>query len=112
MYVRIVFYARTSRVIPAIAEYTYPLEQSEIVLIDQISRFPAEVQRSAADLKPLYIANYAFKLAQSFNDFYNQCPVLQTTEPQRSARLRLVAAAKQTLANSLALLGITAPEAM
>jgi arginyl-tRNA synthetase len=98
--------------LPDSARYDYPLEQSEIVLIDLISRFPVEVQRAAADLKPLYIANYAFKLAQSFNDFYNQCPVLQTTEPQRSARLRLVAAAKQTLANSLALLGITAPEAM
>lgn len=103
---------KNQSMIPTSGEYSYPLEQSEVVLIDQISRFPAEVQRSAADLKPLYIANYAFKLAQSFNDFYNQCPVLQTTEPQRSARLRLVAAAKQTLANSLALLGITAPEAM
>lgn len=103
---------KNQSVIPDSANYGYPLEQSEIVLIDLISRFPVEVQRAAADLKPLYIANFAFKLAQSFNDFYNQCPVLQTAEPQRSARLRLVAAAKQTLANSLALLGITAPEAM
>jgi arginyl-tRNA synthetase len=32
--------------------------------------------------------------------------------PVKSARLRLVAAAKQTIANALALLGITAPEVM
>ncbi len=98
--------------IPQKSEYTYPLEASEIQLIDLIARFPNEVQRAAADMKPLYITNYSFKLAQAFNDFYNTCPVMQVDEPQKSARLRLVAAAKQTLANSLALLGITAPEAM
>jgi len=38
--------------------------------------------------------------------------VLQVEEPIRSSRLRLVAAARQAIANSLALLGITAPQAM
>ena len=40
------------------------------------------------------------------------CPVLQAEEPARSFRLGLVAAAQQALANSLALLGIEAPEVM
>jgi arginyl-tRNA synthetase len=51
-------------------------------------------------------------MARSFNDFYNECPVLQAEETVRAARLRLVAAARQSIANALALLGITAPEAM
>ncbi len=103
---------KNQSVVPVEVTYSYSLEQSEIILVDMISRLPSEVQRAAAELKPLYLTNYAFKLAQAFNDFYNQCPVLQVDEPVRSARLRLVAAAKQALANSLALLGITAPEAM
>jgi arginyl-tRNA synthetase len=103
---------KNNGVVPEQVTFDYPLEQAEVVLVDLISRLPGEVQRAAVEMKPLYITNYAFKLAQAFNDFYNQCPVIQAPEPIRSARLRLVAAARQTIANSLALLGITAPEAM
>ena len=88
------------------------LTQSEITLIDLISRMPSEIQKAAKDLKPLTICNLAYELARAFNDFYTQCPVLSAEEPIRSARLRLVAAARQAIANSLALLGITAPQAM
>jgi arginyl-tRNA synthetase len=63
-------------------------------------------------LKPLVISSLAFELAQAFNDFYWQCPVIQAEEPVRNMRLRLVAAARQAIANSLAMLGITAPQAM
>jgi arginyl-tRNA synthetase len=58
------------------------------------------------------MATYAYELAKTFNDFYTQCPVLIAPEPLRSFRLRLTAATRQALANSLALLGITAPQAM
>ncbi len=90
----------------------YELSQPEITLVDLISRMPEEIQKAAKDLKPLVITNQAYELARAFNDFYTQCPVLGVDEPQRSARLRLVAAARQAIANSLALLGITAPQAM
>jgi arginyl-tRNA synthetase len=103
---------KNKSIIPESAPIQIQLETSEISLIDLISRFPNEVMKAAEELKPLVISSYAFKLAQAFNDFYNQCPVLQTDEPVRSSRLRLVAAAKQAISNSLALLGITAPEAM
>jgi len=60
----------------------------------------------------LHITNLAYETARAFNDFYNQCPVLQAEEPIRNFRLRLVASAKQALANNLALLGIQAPDIM
>jgi arginyl-tRNA synthetase len=88
------------------------LTSSEIALIDLISRVPNEIQKAAKDLKPLTIANLAYDLARAFNEFYTQCPVLIAEEPVRNSRLRLVAAARQAIANSLALLGITAPQAM
>ena len=103
---------KSGAAIPAAHDYQYPLMQSEVQLIDLISRLPNEIQRAAADLRPLYISSLAYDLAKAFSDFYNECPVLQAEEPVRSGRLRLVAAARQALANALALLGITAPEAM
>jgi arginyl-tRNA synthetase len=90
----------------------YPLAASEIQLIDLLSRLPKEVARSAAELKPLHIANIAYELAKTFSDFYNGCPVLTAEEPVRQGRLRLTAAARQALANTLRYLGIQAPESM
>ncbi len=98
--------------IPAEHAFEYEMSQSEIELVDLISRMPKEVQRAAAEYRPLYIASMAYDLARAFSDFYNDCPVLGAEEPVRSGRLRLVAAARQSIANALALLGITAPEAM
>jgi len=88
------------------------LTVSELGLIDLLARLPNEVQRAAGELRPMWMATYAYDLARAFNDFYTQCPVLQAEEPVRSFRLRLVMATRQALANSLALLGITAPQAM
>jgi arginyl-tRNA synthetase len=84
----------------------------EIQLVDLISRLPQEVQKAAAELRPLTLASLAYELARTFNDFYNQCPVLQAEEPQRSQRLRLTAAAQQAIGNILNVLGIKAPEVM
>jgi arginyl-tRNA synthetase len=92
--------------------FTYELDPKEIQLIDQISRLPGEVQRAAEEYKPLMITNLAFELARAFNDFYDACPVLKADPEIRKARLQLVKAAKQAIANTLALLGITAPEVM
>jgi arginyl-tRNA synthetase len=85
---------------------------AEIQLIDLISRFPGEVQRAAAEYKPLIIATIAYEIAKAFASFYDACPVLQANPEVRETRLRLVAATKTVLANALALLGITAPEVM
>ncbi|MEW6404871.1 MAG: arginine--tRNA ligase [Chloroflexota bacterium] len=85
----------------------------EIELIEQISRLPAAVEQAASEYRPLVMAAYAFDLANAFHSFYHAVPVLQTEDPKtREARLRLVAAAKQVLANALRLLDIQAPEVM
>jgi arginyl-tRNA synthetase len=90
----------------------HELHAAEIQLIDTIARFPSDVQRAAAEYKTLHITNLAFDLARGFNDFYKECPVLKAEPGVREYRLRLVAAARQTIANALNLLSIQAPEVM
>jgi arginyl-tRNA synthetase len=90
----------------------HELDASEIELIDRISQFPDAVQKSAAEYKTLHITNQAFEMARAFNNFYNQAPVLQAEDKVRDFRIRLVASAKEAIANSLALMGIEAPEVM
>ncbi len=59
------------------------------------------------------MANYAYDLANAFHSFYHAVPVIQTEDKNiREARLRLVEAARQVIANALRLLDIQAPEVM
>lgn len=95
------------------ANFNYALTKHEIELIEQISRFPNSVQQAANEYRPLVMAAYAYDLANAFHSFYHAVPVLQSEDENlRNARLRLVAAAKQTIANALRLLDIQAPEVM
>ena len=93
--------------------FDYALTKHEIELIEQISRFPNTVQQAANEYRPLVMAAYTYELANAFHSFYHAVPVLQSVDENvRAARLRLVAAAKQTLANALRLLDIKAPAVM
>ncbi len=95
------------------AAFEYELTKHEIELIEQISRFPQLVQQAAEEYRPLVMATYAYELANAFHSFYHAVPVLQTdNENVKNARLRLVAAAKQAIANALRLLDIQAPNVM
>jgi arginyl-tRNA synthetase len=96
-----------------VSTFDYELTRQEIELIEQMSQFPQKVQQAAAEYRPLVMATYAYDLANAFHSFYHAVPVLQTeNENVKNARLRLVAAAKQTVANALRLLDIQAPDVM
>jgi arginyl-tRNA synthetase len=98
---------------PDAAVYDYEFDAAEIELIDLLSRFGSIVEKAAEDYKPLYLATYAYDLAKAFHLFYHAVRVIQAEVPSiRDARLRLTAATKQTLANTLDLLTIKAPDVM
>jgi arginyl-tRNA synthetase len=103
---------KISNQIPVSREIGVELSRQEIQLIDYLARLPQEIQRAAREMKPLLITSYVYEVARAFNDFYSACPVLQADNNIRDFRLRLVAAARQTIINSLNLLGISLPDVM
>lgn len=88
------------------------LSAEELALLQAMAAFPGEIEKSAAEYRPLLIATYVYELAKSFNEFYHDHPVLKAEEPVRTARLVLVAAVRRVLANALGLLQIDAPDEM
>jgi arginyl-tRNA synthetase len=93
--------------------FDYELTKHEIELIEQISRFPQTVEQAANEYRPLVMASYTYDLANTFHSFYHAVNVMQTEDEKvKNARLRLVAAAKQTIENALRLLDIQAPDVM
>jgi arginyl-tRNA synthetase len=112
-YVRANSILKKSGGLPPEAGFDHELKPAEVELIDLISRFGGVVQQAAQDYKPLHVANFVYELARTFHGFYHSVPVLQAeTAAIRDARLRLVAAARQALANGLRLLAIQAPDVM
>jgi arginyl-tRNA synthetase len=112
-YVRANSIIKKSEGIPSQANFDYELTNHEVQLIDLISRFPAIAQQAAREYRPLIMANYVYELASTFHSFYHVVDVIHIEEANvRASRIRLVAAARQTLANALRLLDIQAPEVM
>jgi arginyl-tRNA synthetase len=89
------------------------LEPSERALIELLLAFPAEIAEAVARRAPHRVAAYALELAQGFTTFYTECQVLGA-EPEtvESLRIALCVATRQTIARSLGLLGVSAPEKM
>ncbi len=58
------------------------------------------------------MATYLRELAGDFHTWYNAHKTLVEDQPLRDARLALSVAVRQVIYNGLALLGVSAPEAM
>ena len=86
--------------------------ESEAALVKAIARLPFVVKVAAEERKAHVLPGYAVELANAFNAFYRDCPVMVEDDAVRAPRLALVRAAQVALANTLGLLGIEAPESM
>lgn len=107
-------YARANSIIKKVGQAKefeiHDLEDLEIKLIKKIDNFDEVFRRAYIDLAPNLIANYAFELAQLFNEFYHSCPVMSSDK--KDFRLKLVESFKITLDKILDLLGIEKLEEM
>jgi len=86
------------------------LDDLEKNLILQLGNFPEIVKNSFNNLSPHVIANYAFQLSQTFNEFYHATKVIGSENEQ--FKLFLVDSFSQVLKNALSLLGIPVIEKM
>ncbi len=73
---------------------------------------PTAIDSTLETYSPHKLCTYVYDLATDFTSFYEHCPVLKADEPLRSSRLALSDLTARTLAHSLGLLGIDAPEQM
>ncbi|HKU47475.1 MAG TPA: arginine--tRNA ligase [Burkholderiales bacterium] len=86
--------------------------ERELALAQRIGEFPEVLAEAARELSPHSVAFYLRSLAADFHSYYNAERILVDDEALRGARLALCAAVRQTLANGLSLLGVSAPEKM
>jgi arginyl-tRNA synthetase len=85
-----------------------------MALLQKLADFPDMLEHAADELAPHAVAFYLRDLAGEFHSFYNDKAerVLVDDEAARNARVALLAATRQVLANGLAMIGVSAPEKM
>jgi arginyl-tRNA synthetase len=89
------------------------LQAAERTLVKKLLAFPDEVAEATQRRAPHRIAAYALELAQTFTAFYRDCQVVGAEgEGVEALRLALSVATQRTIARSLDLLGVSAPEQM
>ncbi len=89
------------------------LDEIEQQLIFLLSQYPLRVVEAGKDLAPSYIAQYAYELAKTFNQFYDQLSILKETDAvKQHTRLVLSKGIGETIQKAMGLLGINVPEKM
>jgi arginyl-tRNA synthetase len=87
--------------------------EHEAALAQELAQFPELLARAASERAPHLVTHYLHDdVAARFHTYYNAERFLVDDETLRLARLALVAATRQVLANGLAVLGVSAPERM
>jgi arginyl-tRNA synthetase len=94
------------------ADVSLLVENHEIELMTELAKYPEVLARAARDYAPHQVAYYLRDLANAFHTYYNAHPFISAQEDKRHARLVLIDAVRQVIANGLTLLGVSAPERM
>ena len=86
--------------------------EAELGLIKSLVKYPEVIQNAASSFEPHQVAYYLRDVATEFHSFYNKERILDCEPSLRSARLDLIDAVRQVLANGLNTLGVSTPESM
>ncbi len=87
-------------------------EETEVVLAKHLLQLCDVLKAVEQELLPNRLCQYLFELSQKFNQFYDQCPILQAEDSVRTSRLMLADLTARTLKLGLELLGIPVLERM
>ena len=112
-------FARANKIVrdakntPKEADLSVLTKNEEIELIRVLATFHTQVIETAKNLSPNTLCNYVYDLAQTFNIFYKQYPILnEKDEDVRNARVKLTKSTAKVLQKCLELLGIKTVEKM
>ena len=86
--------------------------ETELGLTKSLVKYPEVIQNAASSFEPHQVAYYLRDVATEFHSFYNKERILDCEPSLRSARLDLIDAVRQVLANGLNALGVSTPESM
>ena len=102
---------------PADADLTLLVLPEETGILKRLAKYPEMVQNAAQAFEPHRVTVYLQELAAAFHGYFTRYKdseerVISLNRELTQARLAMVAAVRQVVANGLGLLGVAAPERM
>lgn len=92
--------------------YNLLTHESETALLKLLLTFPDAIEQAAQHKEPHRLITYLNDLAAGFHKFYHDCRIAGEEEELARARMQLLEAVAQVMANGLNILGINAPDSM
>ncbi|CAN7750875.1 arginine--tRNA ligase [Paenibacillus sp. LjRoot153] len=86
--------------------------EAEFDLLRKIGELPEEIAIAAEQYAPHRLIRYVYELASQFHSYYRGHYVITDDAALTQARLALLGALRTTLANTLRMVGVSAPERM
>lgn len=87
-------------------------DQDAADVLSVLETFNKSIMTAMKKNEPHIVTRFVLDLAQAFNKFYHNSPILVEDDDLREARLALVEATRQTIENALKILGMKAPQKM
>lgn len=87
-------------------------DEASVEVCKLIEMYPAKIKDAAAKFEPSIVTRHLVDIAQAFNKFYHDNPIMSSEDEVKKARIALVYVVKTILASGLKLLGINAPKQM
>ena len=107
-------YARASSLLKKAKSKTKPkiekITEIEFKLLKKIDEFPKIIEKAEQQLNPALVAHYSYQLSQIFNEFYHSEKIIGNK--RQAFKLAIVKKFRETLKDSLSLLGISVLEKM
>lgn len=89
------------------------LETAEIEVIKVLNQFENKIREAAKDYSPAVIANFAYDLAKTYNQFYQNIPIFNESDANKlKVRVALSKSVVDAIKKAMNLLGIQVPERM
>ena len=89
------------------------LEPAEREVLRVLHTFENKIKEAAREYSPAVVANFVFDLAKEYNQFYQNIPIFNESDPYKlKARVALSKGVADALKKGMKLLGIEVPERM
>ena len=88
------------------------ITEEEKALMEKIISLPEEIEIAVSTYDPSRITKFAIDVSAAFHTFYNACRVKTDDKELMQARISLIILTKNTIRNTLTILGVEAPESM
>ena len=95
-----------------VGAFTMLTETHEKALMSSLGRYPEIIDLAANNRAPQHLVHYLRDLANELHSYYNAHQFIVDDAALRNARLALIQATRTVIANGLAIIGVSAPDAM